>query len=137
MKVLIVEDEEILLRVLEEEFKDEGFDVETARNGEQAIKALKSGSKFDVALLDLILPIRDGFEVLDEMKNDHSNKYITPIIVLSNLGNDEDIKKAFSLGAVDYFVKSQHPIAEVVEKVREFLNKGSIQPRKKKTMHAK
>lgn len=83
----------------------------------------------DLVLLDLILPKKDGFEVLQELKADPGLKQI-PVVVLSNLGQDEEIKKALDLGAVDYLVKVQHPINEVVEKVRKYL----IEPQKPKGM---
>ena len=115
MKILIVEDEDALSLVLEEKFKNEGYDVMVAHDGAEAQpKAEKF--KPDVILLDLILPKKLGLEVLESLKNDAELKLI-PVIVLSNLEGDETIKKALFLGAVDYFVKTQHPIAEIVEKV--------------------
>jgi DNA-binding response OmpR family regulator len=121
MKILIVEDEDVLSLVLEEKFKNEGFDVQIARDGEEAQdKAEKF--KPDAILLDLILPKKGGLEVLEGFKKTDGLKLI-PVIVLSNLEGDETIKKALSLGAEDYFVKTQHPIAEIVEKVGELFTK--------------
>ena len=116
MKVVIVEDEEILLKVLQEKFKQAGFEIASAVDGSEAISVVK---KFmpDVVVLDLILPKKTGFEVLEEIKSDPQLKQI-PVVVLSNLGQDDDIKKALQLGAEDYIVKTQHPINEVVEKVK-------------------
>jgi two-component system, OmpR family, phosphate regulon response regulator PhoB len=119
MKLLIVEDEEILLKVLREKFEKEKFDVEVAVNGEEAL-AMAESFKPDLMLLDIILPKKDGLKVLAELKADPEIQNI-PVIVLSNLGDDEKIKTALSLGAVDYMVKTQHPINEVVEKVNEYL----------------
>lgn len=118
MKVLIVEDEEILAKVLEEKFKDEKFEVRIAIDGEVVLAEAKS-FKPDIIVLDLILPKKDGFEVLKELKSNAILKQI-PVVVLSNLGQDEEIKKVLSLGAVDYFVKTQHPIKEVVEKIKSY-----------------
>lgn len=117
-QILIVEDEEILLNVLKDRFEAEGWKVMTAVNGEEAIEAIKK-SPFDLVLLDLIMPKKDGFEVLKEVRSNPELKLL-PIIVLSNLGGDEDIKKALSSGANDYFVKTQHPMSEVVEKAKQY-----------------
>lgn len=115
MKILIIEDEESLAFVLKEKLEKTKFETRVARDGESALtiaRAFKPG----LILLDLILPKKDGFSVLKELKEDLELSVI-PVIVLSNLGEDENIKKAFALGAKDYFVKSQHPINEIVEKI--------------------
>lgn len=119
MKIVIVEDEEIFLKVLKEKFERENFSVKTAENGEEALSVIKK-SRPDIIVLDVILPKKDGFTVLKELKADADLKTI-PVIMLSNLGQDEEIKKALRLGAIDYFVKTQHPIKEIVEKVRALL----------------
>lgn len=116
IKILIVEDEEALAKVLEEKFQNEEFKTAIARNGEAVLPLAKSFQP-DIVILDLILPKKHGLEVLKELKSDAELKTI-PVIVLSNLEGDEDIKKALSLGAADYFVKTQHPLKEIVEKVR-------------------
>ncbi|MBI4094236.1 MAG: response regulator [Candidatus Liptonbacteria bacterium] len=118
-EILIVEDEEFLLRALQDNLKEEGYGVQVARNGEEAI-AVVSTKKPSLILLDLLLPKRDGFWVLGELKKNPEWALI-PVVVLSNLGGDNDIKRALQLGARDYFVKSQHPIGEVVEKVKYVL----------------
>lgn len=119
MKIVIVEDEEILSKVLEEKFRKANFDVAIAVDGEEALPVIRKFSP-EIIILDLILPKRSGFEVLQELKTNPELKAI-PVIVLSNLGQDEDIKKALQLGAEDYIVKTQHPINEVIEKVKERL----------------
>lgn len=115
MKILIVEDEESLAFVLKEKLDKTGFETKVAKDGETAI-TLAHAFKPELILLDLILPKKDGFSVLRELKADPDLGTV-PVIVLSNLGEDENIKKAFALGAKDYFVKSQHPINEIVEKI--------------------
>lgn len=119
MKVLIIEDEEILLKVLKEKFENEGFEVDVAIDGEEALPAVEKSNP-DLIVLDIILPKKDGFEILQELKSSLKFKQI-PVIVLSNLGQDEEIKKALVLGATDYLVKTQHPIKEVVDKVKNYL----------------
>jgi len=114
-KILIVEDEEVLSRVMSEKLKNGGYKTEIANDGAEALLMAKK-FKPDLILLDLLLPKKNGFEVLRDLKKDGSLKDI-PVIVLSNLDQDEDIKQAMTSGAVDYFVKSQHPINEIIEKV--------------------
>ncbi|HQA96187.1 MAG TPA: response regulator [Candidatus Colwellbacteria bacterium] len=122
MKILIIEDEEALARVIKEKFDKEGYDSVIVEEGEEALPKAKQ-FKPDVILLDLLLPKRNGFEILQDLKMDAELK-TAPVIVLSNLGEDENIKRAILLGAADYFVKTQHPISEVVEKVRYVAERG-------------
>lgn len=119
MKILIIEDEPILANVLEEKFSRESFDVEVIHTGEEALPRIK---KFlpNLVLLDLLLPKKSGFEVLAEMKADPELKLI-PVIILSNLGEAENLKKGLALGADDYLIKAQHPLKEVIEKVKRHL----------------
>ena len=124
--ILVVEDEDFLAQVLTDNLTSEGYKVEVAIDGEEALEKIRT-SQPSLILLDLLLPKLDGFQVLEEIKSNPDLKLI-PVIVLSNLGADTDIKRALSLGAEDYFVKSQHPIAEVVERVRKYVS-GS-KPRK-------
>ncbi|MFA5080489.1 MAG: response regulator [Candidatus Paceibacterota bacterium] len=114
-KILVAEDEKPLAKALEIKLSKEGFDVLIAANGEEAISMLSS-QDFDVLILDLIMPKKDGFVVLEYLKN--QNKKIK-IIVLSNLAQEEDFKKAKALGAKSYFVKSNTPIVELVNYIKE------------------
>ncbi len=122
MKILIVEDEEILIKVLREKLEKENFTVEMAFDGEAALLLAKS-FKPDLILLDIVIPKKNGLQVLKELKSDPELSSI-PVIVISNLGFDEEIKNALNLGAVDYVIKTQHPINEVVEKIKEYLLKS-------------
>ncbi len=122
MKILIVEDEEILGKVLEEKFVFEKFETELVKDGALAFSVAKK-FKPDAILLDIILPNVDGLEVLAAYKAD-DDLSLVPVIMLSNLDADEKIKKALDMGAVDYMVKSQHPVNEVVEKVNEYILKA-------------
>ncbi len=119
MKILIVEDEQALREVLAEKFKNSKFDVATYDTGKDAIQFIEK-EKPDLVLLDLVLPYQDGFSILAALKSNPKLKEI-PVFVLSNLGEDENLKKALSLGAVDYMVKTQHLIGEVLEKVKRQL----------------
>ena len=121
-KVIIIEDDEFLLRAAGDTLKREGFDVFSAKNGEEAMEIMKN-NKPDLVLLDIILPVKNGFDTLAEMKSDPTLKNI-PVIILSCLGQESDIKKARALGAVDFLIKSDTPIKEVVEKVKFYLAKS-------------
>ncbi len=122
MKILVVEDEDILSKVLQEKLEKAGYDVKIASDGEMGISMAKSFAP-DGIVLDLLMPKKSGLEVLGILKADDALKMI-PIIVVSNLGEDSDIKKALSAGAVDYYVKSEHPINEIVDKVKKALIKS-------------
>jgi DNA-binding response OmpR family regulator len=119
MKILIVEDEAVLSKVLKEKFERSGFEAKVAADGEAAVIMAKE-FRPEIIVLDLVLPKKNGFTVLKEVKEDADLSPI-PVIVVSNLGEDSDIKRALTLGASDYFVKSQHPINEIVEKVKSVL----------------
>lgn len=122
--VLIVEDEDFLVRALKDNLVSEGYSVSVAMDGEAVFEELKN-KKPSLILLDLLLPKKNGFDVLKDIRSNPEWQLI-PVVILSNLGEDSEIKRALELGANDYFVKSQHPIQEVIEKVREYLQgKGS------------
>lgn len=119
MKVLIVEDEQALSNIVSEELSGEGHNCKIAKDGEEALSFSQS-FRPDIILLDLMLPKKNGLDVLAELKDNMDLKTI-PVIVLSNLAEDESIKKALLLGAVDYFVKSQHSIYEVLDKIQKYI----------------
>jgi len=118
-RVLIVEDEQFLSLALKDNLEAEGCVVDVAMNGDAAMERMRK-ERPNIILLDLLMPKHDGFYVLEEVKKNPEWKLI-PIIVLSNQGGDVEIKKALEMGADDYFVKSQHPIEEVIEKVKGYL----------------
>lgn len=118
-KVVLVEDEKMLADMYATKFSMEGFETSKAYDGAAGL-ALAREVKPDIILLDVIMPKLDGFAVLKHLKADASVKNI-PVILLTNLGRDEDIKKGKELGAVDYFVKANHTPAEVVTKIRQVL----------------
>jgi DNA-binding response OmpR family regulator len=112
--LLIVEDERPLSHALDMKLKNQGYTTKVVTNGQDALKELKS-TKYDLVLMDLIMPVMDGFAMLQEMK---ASNIVVPVIVLSNLGQDEDRAKTKDLGAIDYFVKSNTPIADIVKRVQ-------------------
>jgi DNA-binding response OmpR family regulator len=115
MRIVIVEDEKALADILRDEFRERGLDADIVSDGEAAIAYIRK-MRPELVLLDLLLPKKDGFTVLEEIKAD-PNLLATQVIVLSNLAQDEELKKALMLGAKDYFVKAQHPLKEIVDKV--------------------
>lgn len=119
MRVLIIEDEIILSKVLKDKFKEHGWNVKVAFDGIEGLHVLKNGS-FDVVLLDLLLPKKDGFEVLKEIRADKNHKNL-PVLVISNLGSRDDIQEAMRLGATDYFVKTQHSLNDIVKKAGSYV----------------
>lgn len=113
--ILVVEDEKPLAHALQLKLTHEGYDVTVANTGEDGLKEIMKNN-YDLILLDLILPGMDGFSVLEQAKSRKAS-----IIVLSNLGQEEDRKKAEELGAKNYLVKSNVPLTEIVKVVRAAL----------------
>ncbi len=118
-KILLVEDEKTLSEMYQTKFEREGFQVLTLDNGAGALEVAKK-EKPSLILLDIILPKTDGFSVLEQLKKEVETKKI-PVVMLTNLGQDEDVKKGKQLGADDYIVKANSTPAQVVEKVKKFL----------------
>ena len=119
-RILIVEDEKPLARALALKLGIIGFITDIAENGDSALTAA-STQKYDLIILDLILPKRDGFDVLRELREKGDT---TPVVVLSNLGQEEDIVRAMKLGALEYFVKANMQLAQLVERIKEILIHG-------------
>ena len=120
-KILFVEDEPSLQKAISEVLIQEGFKVLNASDGDEGLKFAKAENP-DLILLDLILPKKDGFEVLKELKADEKMKDI-PVIVLTNLEGVGDVEKALSLGAKTYLVKANYELEDVLKLVREHLRK--------------
>ncbi len=118
-KVLIIEDDEQISRVYGIKLKQEGIETINAADGEEGLKKIIS-DKPDAVLLDLMLPGKDGFWVLEELSKKPQLKNI-PVIVLSNLGQKTDQERAMKLGAKDYLVKADVSIKEVVERIKKYL----------------
>jgi CheY-like chemotaxis protein len=117
--ILFVEDEPTLQKLVGRFLEKEGYQVISALNGETGLELSKK-LKPDLILLDLILPKKDGFEVLEELKKDEGTKDI-PVIILTNLEGSGDVEKALALGATTYLVKANYELAEVVKKIKETL----------------
>lgn len=119
-KILIVEDDEFLANIYQTKFEIEGFKVFVAGDGEQGLK-IASTKAPEIILLDVLLPKLDGFAVLEQLKKDSATKDI-PVILLTNLGQKEDVQKGLKMGAVDYLIKAHFKPSETVDKVKKVLS---------------
>jgi len=117
--VLLVEDDQFLSSLLKNRFAKAGISVVHAHDGQEAIDSLKN-TKPDVILLDLILPKKSGFEVMEQIRQDPQLEN-APVIIVSNLGQPEDVARGQELGAVEYFIKAKTSIDDLVNNVLEFL----------------
>lgn len=118
-KILIIEDDKFLRELISQKVGGEGYEVLGAIDGEEGLK-MAGEVQPSLILLDLILPTMDGFEVLQKLKEGEITKTI-PVIILSNLGQKEDIDKGMQLGATDYMIKAHFTPKEIVEKIRSIL----------------
>lgn len=118
-KILIVEDDRFLANAYRVKLTKAGFEIAMATDGQEAIDALQSFIP-DLILLDLVMPKKDGFAVLAELKANAKWKTI-PVIVASNLGQREDIDRGMSLGATDYIVKSDIGLDDLINKINALL----------------
>ncbi len=117
-RILIVEDEKPIANALKLKLDDLGFETVLAHNGTEGLKMVDAGD-FSMILLDLVMPKMDGFEFLKELKKKETR---IPVIVLTNLGQNDDESKVKELGAVGFFTKSKTTIKEIVERVEDFLS---------------
>lgn len=118
-KILIVEDDQILVKMYKTKFELEGYEVEAAYEGKEGLEKLEQFSP-DLILLDLAMPEMDGFEFLKNLAKKERWEKI-PVVILTNLGQESDIKKAKELGAKDYLIKVNLTPKEVVKKIKKYL----------------
>ncbi|MFA6307124.1 MAG: response regulator [Patescibacteria group bacterium] len=118
-KILVVEDDSMISSMYRTKFTADGFDVFIADNGVIGLELAKK-EKPDIVMLDVILPQLDGFSVLDQIKKDEATKNI-PVIMLTNLGTEEDKQKGEAMGALDYLVKASLTPGQVSEKIKQAL----------------
>jgi len=118
-RILLVEDEEIIVDLLEKKLVKEGYEVLVARDGKEALEKMQAmDPKPDLVLLDIIMPKMGGFEVMEEMKKNKTLQKI-PVIVISNSGQPVELDKAKKLGAKDWLIKTEFDPQEVLEKVKK------------------
>lgn len=118
-KILIVEDDGFLASIYAQKLELAGYEVAFATNGEDGLK-LVSKDRPDLVLLDLLMPQMDGFEVLEKLKGDPATKDIK-VLVLTNLGQKEDVDRCLKLGAVGYIIKAHSLPEETVRRIQEIL----------------
>jgi len=118
-RVLVVEDDIFLVNVHKKKLAKEGFEVIVAGNGNEALD-LAQKNKPDIILLDLIMPMKDGFQTLKELKANPDLKNIK-VIIFSNLSQEEDKQRAMEAGAVDYIVKANVSFREIINQVKHHL----------------
>ena len=116
-KILIVEDDNFLSNALRVKLEKEGFEVQLASNGQEALTSLET-NKADLIVADLVMPEMDGFDLLANLKEKGST---IPVIVASNLSQKDDLDKAKALGAKDFFIKSDMSMESLVGKVKSIL----------------
>ncbi|GIW66250.1 MAG: hypothetical protein KatS3mg095_0148 [Candidatus Parcubacteria bacterium] len=124
MKILIVEDDKFLRTLLEKKIKNEGFEVLTANDGEEALNKIVT-EKPDLILLDIILPKKSGFYILEEINKDINLKNI-PVFIISNLGQPEDVQRGKKLGVKAYFIKAGLSLDELINKIKEFVSLKTV-----------
>jgi len=118
-KILLIEEDKFYRRAYGDGLRNAGFEVLLAQDAKEGIRKMKA-DKPDLVLLDLLLPVESGFEVLEELKMDDELKEI-PVIILSNLSQDSDVRQGKELGAVEYLIKADFTMKEVIGKVKEHI----------------
>ncbi|QQG46142.1 MAG: response regulator [Candidatus Niyogibacteria bacterium] len=120
-KILIVDDDEFLLDMYAIKFRESGFEIEVTISGPSALDKIKNGFSPDIILLDIVMPGMDGFEFLKQLKKEN----LAPsaeVVILTNLGQKEDVQKGLAMGAKDYVIKAHHTPSEIVAKVKSILS---------------
>ena len=118
--ILLVEDDPFFNSLLKTRLTNEGFTVVSASDGEEALGTIKKEKNLDLILMDLILPKKSGFEVMEAMRSDPNIKKV-PVVIISNLGQEEDIVRGKALGAIEYYVKAKTSIDDLVMKIKEHI----------------
>jgi len=123
-QILLVEDDPFLIDIYATKFKEEGFSVKVANDGEEGLRKLREGEgneeKFDLLVLDIVLPHVDGWEILKEIKASEKLKNLK-IVILSNLGQKGEVEKGVKLGATKYLIKAHYTPSEVVAEIKQLL----------------
>ncbi|HOX30341.1 MAG TPA: response regulator [Candidatus Paceibacterota bacterium] len=120
-KILLVEDEDLIIKLLQKKLVSEGYDVTIASDGEEGMKALRQ-NKPELVLLDIVMPKKGGFEVLEEINQDADLRNI-PVIIISNSGQPMELDRAQRLGVKDWLIKTEFDPKEVLEKVIKQIGK--------------
>ncbi|MCD6429269.1 response regulator [bacterium] len=116
-KILLIEDDPLLLDIYTTKLKQEGFEVVVATDGDKALDIVKKENP-DLVLLDIVLPNKDGWEILKKIKQE---KKSSKVIILSNLGQKEEVEKGIQLGAEKYLIKANFTPSQVVEEIKKVI----------------
>jgi len=123
-QILLIEDDPFLIDIYTTKLKEAGFKIEVATDGEEGLRKLTASGpeekKFDLLVLDIVLPQIDGWEILKKIKQDLKLKSL-PVLILSNLGQKGEVEKGMKLGATKYLIKAHYTPSEVVEEIKEVL----------------
>ena len=119
-KILLVEDDPFLIDIYTTKFKEVGFSVAVANDGEEGLRKLGDEEKFDLLVLDIVLPQVDGWEILKKIKSNEKLKNLK-IVILSNLGQKGEVEKGIKLGATKYLIKAHYTPSEVTEEIKKIL----------------
>lgn len=117
--ILLIEDDPFLIDIYSTKLKESGFSVEVAKDGEIALKKLEE-KKPDLVVLDIVLPEIDGWEILRRIKSTPALKNLK-VVILSNLGQKEEVKKGIDLGSIKYLIKAHYTPSEVVKEIKEIM----------------
>ncbi len=123
LRILLVEDDGFLASIYAQKLEIEGFEVAFATNGEDGLRLAHKDPPPDLILLDLLMPKMDGFELLEKLKGDEKTKAV-PVLILTNLGQKEDVDRCMKLGAVGYIIKAHALPQETVKRIKEILHVG-------------
>lgn len=118
-KILLIEDEEVIIHLLSRKLAKIGYQISLAMDGQEGIEKMRE-DRPDLVLLDIIMPRKGGFEVLDEMKKDR-RLFDIPVIIISNSGQPLELEKAKKIGVTDWLVKTEFDPNEVVKKVKKYV----------------
>jgi len=120
--ILLIEDDPFLIDIYTTKLKEAGFKIEAATDGQEGQRKLTE-KKFDLLVLDIVLPQIDGWEILKKIKQDLKLKFL-PVIILSNLGQKGEVEKGMKLGATKYLIKAHYTPSEVVAEIKQLLSEG-------------
>ncbi|MCK5592382.1 MAG: response regulator [Candidatus Pacebacteria bacterium] len=120
-KILIIDDEKLIVKAFEDHLKREGYDIEVAYDGEEGLTKAKE-FKPDLILLDILMPKVDGITLLRDLKNSSETESI-PVVMITNLESKENIDETNKLGSLVYLIKSNHDLSAVSKKIKEIFNK--------------
>ena len=121
-KILVIDDDPFIADMYALKLKEAGFAIEQARDGVQGLEKIKAGG-WAAVLLDIVLPLQDGFEILQTIQREKIAH--PPIVLLTNLGEKQDVDRGLALGAADYIIKAHYTPSQVVEKVQAILGAGA------------